>query len=123
CRSAGSCFQQLNIHQQNKDNDGEIRMSIENKVALVTGASRGIGKAIAESLLKMGAIVVGTATTEAGAQRISDYIQAAGGKGQGYCLNVTDPASVEQVMSAIQESFGTPLILVNNAGITRDNLM
>ncbi len=98
-------------------------MSLENKVALVTGATRGIGKAIAEALLKLGATVVGTATSEDGAQRISAYIQAAGGKGRGYCLNVTDSANVEQVMASIQEEFGTPLILVNNAGITRDNLM
>lgn len=98
-------------------------MSLENKVALVTGATRGIGKAIAEALLKLGATVVGTATSEEGAQRISDYIQAAGGKGRGYCLNVTDAANVEQVLASIQENFGTPLILVNNAGITRDNLM
>ncbi|NPU94232.1 MAG: 3-oxoacyl-ACP reductase FabG [Gammaproteobacteria bacterium] len=98
-------------------------MSLENKVALVTGATRGIGKAIAEALLKLGATVVGTATSEEGAQRISDYIQAAGGKGRGYCLNVTDAANVEQVLGSIQENFGTPLILVNNAGITRDNLM
>ena|SRR3990167_1223835 len=98
-------------------------MSLENKVALVTGATRGIGKAIAEGLLKLGAIVVGTATSEEGAKRITDYIQASGGKGRGYCLNVTDAANVEQVLGAIQEEFGTPLILVNNAGITRDNLM
>ena len=98
-------------------------MSLENKVALVTGATRGIGKAIAEGLLKLGAIVVGTATREEGAKRITDYIQASGGKGRGYCLNVTDAANVEQVLGAIQEEFGTPLILVNNAGITRDNLM
>lgn len=98
-------------------------MSLENKVALVTGASRGIGKSIALSLLKMGATVVGTATTEEGAQKISDYIQAAGGKGSGMCLNVADPASIEAVMRAVQESYGAPQILVNNAGITRDNLM
>ncbi|HVL02710.1 MAG TPA: 3-oxoacyl-ACP reductase FabG [Dongiaceae bacterium] len=98
-------------------------MSLENKVALVTGATRGIGKAIAEGLLKLGATVVGTATTEEGAKRITDYIQAAGGKGQGYCLNVTDTASIEQVLGAIKEVYGAPLILVNNAGITRDNLM
>jgi 3-oxoacyl-[acyl-carrier protein] reductase len=98
-------------------------MSLSNKVPLVTGATRGIGKAIAEALLKLGATVVGTATSEEGAQRISDYIQAAGGKGRGYCLNVTDAANVEQVLGSIQENFGTPLILVNNAGITRDNLM
>jgi len=98
-------------------------MSLENKVALVTGATRGIGRAIAEALLKLGATVVGTATSEEGAQRITEYIQAAGGKGKGYCLNVTDAANVEQVLGSIQENFGTPLILVNNAGITRDNLM
>ncbi len=97
-------------------------MSLEGKVALVTGASRGIGRAIAEALLKQGAIVVGTATTESGAEKITDYIQAAG-KGQGFCLNVTDPENVSAVMSAIQGEFGAPTILVNNAGITRDNLM
>lgn len=98
-------------------------MSLENKVALVTGASRGIGKAIATALLKQGATVVGTATTEEGASKISDYIQAAGGKGGGMCLNVSDAASVEAFINAVQENWGTPLVLVNNAGITRDNLM
>lgn len=98
-------------------------MSLENKVALVTGASRGIGKAIALSLLKMGATVVGTATTESGAGKITDYIKEAGGKGCGLCLNVGDAASIDSVMSALQEQFGAPQILVNNAGITRDNLM
>ena len=98
-------------------------MSLENKVALVTGASRGIGKAIATALLKLGATVVGTATTEEGAAKITAYIEAAGGKGCGMCLNVADAGSIESVMSAIQEAYGAPLILVNNAGITRDNLM
>src|SRR5690606_27220817 len=98
-------------------------MSLENRVALVTGASRGIGKSIALSLLKQGATVVGTATTDEGAKRISAYIEEAGGKGCGMCLNVADPASIDSVMSAIQEAYGAPLILVNNAGITKDNLM
>ena len=97
-------------------------MSLEGKVALVTGASRGIGRAIAESLLKQGATVLGTATSESGAENITAYIQAAG-NGRGFCLNVTDPESIKSVVAAIQEEFGAPTILVNNAGITRDNLM
>lgn len=98
-------------------------MSLENKVALVTGASRGIGKAIALSLLKAGATVVGTATTESGAEKITEYIREAGGKGCGLCLDVSDAASIEQVLNTVQEAYGAPQILVNNAGITRDNLM
>jgi 3-oxoacyl-[acyl-carrier protein] reductase len=98
-------------------------MSLQGKVALVTGASRGIGKAIAESLINQGAVVLGTATTESGAENITAYIKAAGGTGRGYCLNVTDPASIDVVLNAIQKEFGAPLVLVNNAGITRDNLM
>lgn len=97
-------------------------MSLEGKVALVTGASRGIGRAIAESLLMQGATVLGTATSESGAENITAYIQAAG-NGRGFCLNVTDPESIKSVVAAIQEEFGAPTILVNNAGITRDNLM
>lgn len=98
-------------------------MSLEGKVALVTGASRGIGRAIAESLIKQGAVVLGTATTESGAENISSYIKEAGGNGRGFCLNVTDPASIDVVMNDIQKEYGAPQILVNNAGITRDNLM
>lgn len=93
-------------------------MSLEGKVALVTGASRGIGKAIAQELAKAGASVIGTATTEAGANSISAYL----GAGRGKVLNVTDPLSIEETVKAIQNEFGAPAILVNNAGITRDNL-
>ncbi|WP_192458667.1 3-oxoacyl-ACP reductase FabG [Musicola keenii] len=95
-------------------------MSFEGKIALVTGASRGIGRAIAETLVSRGATVIGTATSEKGAAEISGWL---GEKGKGYMLNVTDVTSVEQVLSAIQKEFGDIDILVNNAGITRDNLL
>src|SRR5690606_15315805 len=91
------------------------------KVALVTGASRGIGKAIAEALGKQGMTVIGTATSEGGAQQISERLKAAGVAGRGMVLNVTCAESVEAVVKAIQEEFGTITVLVNNAGITKDN--
>jgi 3-oxoacyl-[acyl-carrier protein] reductase len=95
-------------------------MSLEGKVALVTGASRGIGKAIAESLQSQGAVVIGTATTEKGAESISSYLSDKGGAG--LALNVTDNASIESVLGLINDKYGAPQILVNNAGITKDNL-
>jgi 3-oxoacyl-[acyl-carrier protein] reductase len=98
-------------------------MSFENEIALVTGASRGIGKAIAEVLGKRGATVIGTATTEAGAQAITDALLAAGIQGAGRVLNVTDPDSVAALIKDVTDNFGAPGILVNNAGITRDNLL
>lgn len=93
------------------------------KIALVTGASRGIGKAIALDLVAQGATVVGTATSESGAQAISDYIQQAGGKGKGLALDVVSQEQIDEVVKAVTDEFGTITILVNNAGITRDNLL
>lgn len=98
-------------------------MTQERRVALVTGASRGIGRAIAHELGRQGRIVVGTATSESGAEKIDADLKAHGVEGTGMCLNVTDPASIDQVLKEIGERFGAPTILVNNAGITRDNLL
>ncbi|MEW7865288.1 3-oxoacyl-ACP reductase FabG [Aeromonas diversa] len=95
-------------------------MSFTDKVVLVTGASRGIGRAIAEAFAERGAKVVGTATSESGAEAISAYL---GEQGCGLALNVTDATSVDQVLATIKERFGDVDILINNAGITRDNLL
>ncbi|MEI8606457.1 3-oxoacyl-ACP reductase FabG [Pseudoalteromonas sp. B160] len=94
--------------------------SLEGKVVLITGASRGIGKAIATTLVAQGAKVAGTATSEPGAANISEYL---GENGKGYALNVTDPASIEATLAAIKADLGDIDVLVNNAGITRDNLL
>lgn len=96
---------------------------LEGKVALVTGASRGIGKAIADALGAQGATVVGTATTQSGADVISQRFADSGFNGAGMCLDVADDAAVESVVKDIGERYGAITILVNNAGITRDNLL
>ena len=96
---------------------------MEGRVALVTGASRGIGKAILHALGKAGATVVGTATSEAGADAISQELAAAGLKGEGLMLNVTEGAQVEAAVEKVLGRHGRLDILVNNAGITRDNLL
>ncbi len=98
-------------------------MSLSGKIALVTGASRGIGQAIALELGAQGATVIGTATTESGAEKIAQYLKENNILGTGKVLNVTDGNSVETFLSDVNKEFGVPSILVNNAGITRDNLM
>lgn len=90
------------------------------QIALVTGASRGIGRAIAERLAEDGFFVVGTATTDSGAASISTYL---GKNGKGIKLDVASADSIEAVMKTINDDFGAPAVLVNNAGITRDNLL
>jgi 3-oxoacyl-[acyl-carrier protein] reductase len=98
-------------------------MSLENEVALITGASRGIGKAIALALGAKGATVIGTATSESGAEAITAYLKENGINGKGVALDVTHQSEIDRVMDMIGEEFSAPSILVNNAGITRDNLL
>jgi len=98
-------------------------MVLNGEIALVSGASRGIGRAIALELGRQGATVIGTATSETGAEKISNILKENGIGGKGVELNVTNQASIDAALSSIRAEFGDPGILVNNAGITRDNLL
>src|SRR5918993_5182706 len=101
--------------------EGLMSDVLKGEVALVTGASRGIGAAIADELAALGATVIGTATSDAGAKAIGERLASSGGHGR--MLDVTDGASVDALIDGIAKEFGAISILVNNAGITRDNLL
>ncbi|KGO97877.1 SDR family NAD(P)-dependent oxidoreductase, partial [Novilysobacter defluvii] len=98
-----------------------MEKTLAGEIVLVTGASRGIGAAIADELAAQGATVIGTATSEGGAKAIGERMAAAGGHGR--VLNVTDPGSIDALLDSIADEFGPVSVLVNNAGITRDNLL
>jgi 3-oxoacyl-[acyl-carrier protein] reductase len=98
-------------------------MSLENQIALVTGASRGIGAAIAQMLGQQGAVVVGTATSTSGAEKISTALKDAGIKGKGIALDVNNAEQIDAVLKEIVDEYGAVSLLVNNAGITKDTLM
>jgi len=98
-------------------------MNLNGQIALVTGASRGIGRATALKLGQAGAVVIGTATSQSGADAITAELSKAGISGQGMMLDVAQQDSIDAVLTQITEQFGAPAILVNNAGITRDNLL
>lgn len=100
-----------------------MEWSLEGQIALVTGASRGIGAAIADRLAGLGAVVVGTATSDEGAAAISERLKDLDSQCRGVKLNVNDPGAAETLVQTITESLGAPVILVNNAGITRDQLL
>ena len=102
---------------------GTTDMTLENEIAFVSGASRGIGKEIALELGRQGAVVVGTATSEPGGENISKYLKENDINGMGVAMNVTDQASIDAALKQVEEAHGAPSILVNNAGITRDNLL
>ena len=96
---------------------------LANQVALVTGATRGIGQAVARALAGAGALLVGTATTQAGADAITAYLGEAGARGRGMVLDVKDGAAIDATLAQVEKEFGAVGILVNNAGITQDNLL
>ena len=100
-----------------------IEDNLQDQVALVTGASRGIGRAIAEGLGAAKATVIGTATTESGAQKITEYFAEVGITGEGMMLDVTNSDAIAETLKTINKNHGVVEILVNNAGITRDNLL
>jgi 3-oxoacyl-[acyl-carrier protein] reductase len=102
---------------------GGTEMTLENEIAFVSGASRGIGMEIALELGRQGAVVVGTATSGSGAESISKYLKEKDIKGMGVAMNVTEQASIDAALKQVEDAYGAPSILVNNAGITRDNLL